>query len=66
VCDQTAAILVHDFCAKPSKQRENYHRLLEFADVAERKNTLVRLTRKESATERQMLAALADVWTDFW
>jgi hypothetical protein len=66
VCDQTAAILVHDFCAKPSKQRENYHRLLEFADVTERKNTLVRLTRKASATERKMLGVLADTWNDFW
>jgi hypothetical protein len=62
---ESTRILIHDFYT-PEPQRDNYRRLLEFADVAERANNLVRLTRKRTASERMMFGLLAEVWNDFW
>jgi hypothetical protein len=53
-------ILMHDF------DRPNYAVLHQFADITQRVDSLVMLTRKRGLSDGPMLAALADVWTDYW
>jgi hypothetical protein len=53
-------ILMHDF------DRPNYAVLHKFADVTQRADSLVMLTRKRGLSDGPLLVALADAWTDYW